>query len=290
MLTNMFTDLPPLPTYLGEWRAIQLEPIIGSGERITVVIFAQGQDGKHKAIQAIRPELLECLYGNKATNMKSMIQHLINSISLAMPNLTEWIPPFDGVIMSKPQYTRDENLNGILRQAIQFSASLSSLSLVAEREEDDQDGLVKKEESRWVDTIKKMVLTQRPELRGYFNVQYQLSSSPARTKFNFASPSYIANLGVLQPARLSPSIQTLKSKLFDMESLHQDHPLSKSTKKELIISMPDLDNDPVLPKRTITNLKDNLAMLREISENQDILFFTASNNQSAVNRIIQMHS
>ena len=77
----MFTQFPQIPNFKGEWRAIQLEPIIGSGERITVAISVLGQNGEHKAIQAIRPELLECLYGNKSKEMMKLIQLIIESVS-----------------------------------------------------------------------------------------------------------------------------------------------------------------------------------------------------------------
>ena len=42
----MFTQFPQIPNFKGEWRAIQLEPIIGSGERITVAISVLGHSSR----------------------------------------------------------------------------------------------------------------------------------------------------------------------------------------------------------------------------------------------------
>ena len=53
------------PLYQGAWQAIYMEPIVGSGEKITIAIMALGIDKKDtKVIQAIRPELIDCLYGD----------------------------------------------------------------------------------------------------------------------------------------------------------------------------------------------------------------------------------
>lgn len=287
----MFTHFPNSPKFKGEWRAIQLEPIVGSGERITVAISALGQNGEHKAIQAIRPELLECLYGKQAKNMSNMISFILQSITAQCNNLNEWIAPFEGVVMSSAQKTISEDLNGILRQAIQLSASLSSLALAVEHNEETQPNQVKKENVRWTNTIRELVINRKPDLSTYFDAQYKVSEkSPIKSKLGFASPNYAANLGVLQPTRLSPSMQALKSKILDIEifkhedSLFQDNKM----KKEIIVGIPNFETDITLSNRNINNIRDYTELLKEISRQHNLSFYPVNSHQQAASRIIEM--
>lgn len=288
----MFTNFPSIPQYKGEWRAVQLEPIIGSGERITVAISAIGQSGEHKAIQAIRPELLETLYGVQSKNVSDMISLVIKSINLQSQNLNEWISPFEGIQLTSPQKTVSQDLNGILKQAIQLSASLSSLALTVEKDEESQASQVKKENQNWVKTIKDLVIARKPELASYFDAQYQVASnSPIKSKLSFASPNYVANIGILQPTRLSPSVQALKSKILDIEMFnHNAAPLfqTKNMKSELIMGVPDIENDITLTKKNISNIRNYTELLSEISDKQNISFHTVHSHQQAAAHIIQM--
>ncbi|MDY5106087.1 MAG: hypothetical protein SPE78_02910 [Actinobacillus minor] len=287
----MFTHFPELPRFKGEWRAIQLEPIVGSGERITVAISALGQNGEHKAIQAIRPELLECLYGNKAKDISNLISLILYSVKAQHTNLNEWVAPFEGVIMTSAQKTISEDIDGILRQAIQLSASLSSLALTVEHNEETQSSQVKKENARWANTIKELVISRKPALKVYFDAQYQATEkSPIKSKLSFAAPNYVANIGILQPTRLSPSVQSLKSKILDIEIFNDNLPLFKEREitKEIIVGIPNIEEDITLSNRNIQSIKDYVELLHEISDKQNILLHTVNSHNQAANRIIRM--
>lgn len=287
----MFTHFPEPPKFKGEWRAIQLEPIVGSGERITVAISALGQNGEHKAIQAIRPELLECLYGNKAKDISNLISLILHSIKKQRNHLNEWIAPFEGVVITPAQKTISKDINGILRQAIQFSASLSTLALTVEHNEETLSTQVKRENTRWVNIIKELVVSSKPTLSPYFDAQYQATEkSPIKSKLSFASPSYVANLGILQPTRLSPSAQSIKSKILDIEIFKDVHPLFQDSpmKREIIVGIPDLETDITLSNRSIQSIKNYTELLHEISDKQNISFYTVNSHQQAANRIIEM--
>lgn len=289
----MFAQFPAIPQYKGEWRAIQLEPIVGSGERITIAITATGQNGEHKAIQAIRPELLESLYGEQAKNMGEMITLVLQSIHSQRMNLNDWVSPFEGVRITPPQFTISKDLNGILRQAIQLSASLSSLALASEQNEDTQSGLVKRENQNWLKTVKEIVISRKPDLADYFDTQYQASlKSPVKSKLSFVGPNYVANIGTLQATRLSPSVQAIKSKILDIEmfspintTLFENH---GEITRELIVGIPNIEQDITLSKRSAQAIKDYTNLLSEISDKQNISFYTVHTFNSAANRIIQM--
>lgn len=282
----MFTQFPQIPNFKGEWRAIQLEPIIGSGERITVAISVLGQNGEHKAIQAIRPELLECLYGNKSKDMMKLIELIIQSISNQSDNLQEWKPPFEGLFLSKAHHTSSKDIYGILRQAIQLSSSLSKLSLAAEHHEENISEQVKKAELRWSASIENEVITKNNNLRTFFNVSKKLGNSQIKTRFNFLTDNYASNFAVFNPHSASQSTTVIKSKLIDLERLEKAQGLFNIEKRELILGLPDFKNDVSLSDKAIKNAENYLIMYKEIASSQKIKIFETSTPTLAAKRLM----
>lgn len=282
----MLTKFPQMPCFKGEWRAIQLEPIIGSGERITVAISVLGQNGEHKAIQAIRPELLECLYGNKSNEMMKMIDLILKSVSVQSSNLNDWTPPFEGLILSKAHHTSSKDIYGILRQAIQLSSSLSALSLAAEHNEESVSEMNKKADLRWSSSIEHVVLGKNSNLRAYFNVSKQLGNSKIKTRFNFLNEHYASNFAVFNPHTASQNTTAIKSKLIDLERLDKRQELFEIGKKELILGLPDFKNDVSLSEKAIKNTENYLIMYEEIAESQNISLFKTYSPNSAADRLI----
>lgn len=282
----MFTQFPQIPNFKGEWRAIQLEPIIGSGERITVAISVLGQNGEHKAIQAIRPELLECLYGNKSKEMTKLIQLIIQSISNQSDNLQEWKPPFEGLILSKAHHTSSKDIYGILRQAIQLSSSLSKLSLAAEHHEENISEQVKKAELRWSASIENEVITKNNNLRTFFNVSAKIGNSKIKTRFNFLTDNYASNFALFNPHLASQSTTVIKSKLVDLERLEKAG-LFNVKQRELILGLPNFKNDVTLSDKAIKNAENYLIMYEEIASSQEIKIFKTSTPALAAKHLIQ---
>ena len=283
----MFTQFPQIPNFKGEWRAIQLEPIIGSGERITVAISVLGQNGEHKAIQAIRPELLECLYGNKSKDMMKLIELIIQSVSSQSDNLQEWKPPFEGLILSKAHHTSSKDIYGILRQAIQLSSSLSKLSLAAEHYEENISEQVKTAESRRSASIENEVITKNKKLRTFFNVSAKIGNSQIKTRFNFLTDNYASNFAVFNPHSASQSTTIIKSKLVDLERLEKAQGLFNVEKRELILGLPDFKNDVTLSDKVIKNAENYLIMYEEIASSQEIKIFKTSTPALAAKHLMQ---
>ena len=200
-LENIFPDNPSLK---GFWHAIYLEPIIGSGERITVAVAAITSSSEFSVIQAIRSELLDCLYGMQAPNIQNMINWLISSATEFINvsgNLDGWRAPFDGVICTDATLASDSSIDGILKQAIRFSASLSTLSLDADRDEDDQQP--KKYTSRWATNIADELKLINPYLIPYLKQRISIGGSGIQTTFGFLNDKYVSNFSLLIPSNFS---------------------------------------------------------------------------------------
>lgn len=278
---------PEIPAYKGFWQPVYLEPIIGSGEKITVAVVAVGLLGDYKVIQAIRSELLESLYGAKASQIQSMVSWIIESINESLGKgsvLSGWQTPIDGVTLGNRVEAVDETIEGILRQAIRFSASLSVLSLDAERGEDEQQP--KRYIEQWASKIAHEVEILNPQFRKYFKSRVRISEVEIFTTFGFLNQKYASNFGLLVPEKLSGSLNAVKARLFDLESLKRANILIKPDNYEIIIGTPSL-NDPTLTEKAINKIKNNIDLLTEIASTENISVYRAESPKEAAERIFE---
>ena len=279
-------DFPEMPTYSGYWQPIYFEPVLGSGERITIAVVAIGNTGEFQVIQAIRTELLECLYGNRASHIHSMINLVIASSHKCISkykNLLEWQAPFSGLILGEGVQALDKDLNGIVRQAIQFSSSLSSLAIDAERDDDEQVQ-PRKYASQFATNIQKELKIINPSLNDCFNQKIKVSGSDVMTSYGFMNELYASNFGLLLPTRMSTSLNSVKAKIFDIEALKKSNYLMMPEHFEMIIGTPSLD-DPTLSEKAVIRLKNTLEMVEELALKEDIKVFRVNTAIDAANHI-----
>lgn len=289
---NVFESMfPESPAYKGIWQTIYLEPIIGSKERIAIVVVAIGEDRQYKALQSLRPELLECLYGDQAQNMQNMINWALETITAELDRngkLIEWVPPFAGLEAGTPHKAADEDINGILRQAIRSSASLSELALDADRDNSsDEDSQTKRKSDQWATSIAEELKNIEPHLLSGFRKKIQVGSTNVKTTYGFYSEEYVSNFGLLTPIRLSSSLTTVKAKILDLEALKKSQAsMLKPESLEIIIGTPSFE-DPTLTKKNIDSVKDSIKMLEDYSAKEGITVFQATSARTAANRIAE---
>ncbi len=284
-MNTLESIFPESPSYKGCWHAIYLEPIVGSGERITVAVAAIGPQSEFNVIQAIRSELLDCLYGIQSQNMQNMINWLIESASKQIKTtggLRGWQTPFEGVVCTDAVQASDNNIDGVLKQAIRFSASLSTLSLDAERDNDDQQP--KRYTSRWATSIADELRTINPYLTSYFRQKIQIGDSGIQTTFGFCNDQYVSNFALLIPSNLSSSLTTVKAKILDLETFKKSQILIKPKKYEIIIGTPPF-TDPTLSDRALNSLKMNIELVKELAEQEGVSVFSTDNAHKAALQI-----
>jgi len=276
---------PESPDYNGTWHAIYMEPIVGSGERITVAVAAIKSKSEFKVIQAIRSELLDCLYGAQSSNMQNMINWLVESASKFISDvgsLDQWVAPFDGVNCTKSTHATDINLDGVLRQAIRFSASLSTLSLDAERMDEDQQP--RRYIERWATNIANELAIINSDLTPYLRQKIKIGTSKVYTNYGFLNDRYVSNFALLMPSNLSSSLNTVKAKLLDLETLKKSQYLLMPEKFEMIIGTPPF-SDPTLSDKSLDNLKNSIELVKEIAGQEGVSVFNTDNANEAATQI-----
>lgn len=123
-----FTGFPDLPSYQADWAAVYMEPIVQSGERLTIGVVAT--DGKEVAGQlAISEKAMECLYGEAAPGMRAMMDlALQRALEFARSGFSgTFSSGIHGVSISKRREGIGEDIDDIILQGVSLTSSLCDL-------------------------------------------------------------------------------------------------------------------------------------------------------------------
>ncbi|EMC7820545.1 hypothetical protein ACOCGX_001286 [Vibrio cholerae] len=285
-MNRFYTKFPPLPLYRGNWGAIQIEPIIGSGERITIAVCATGEDGNFKVVQSLSDDVLDLLYRNQKQNMIDLIQLVKRSIHSHLSSdgqLSTWKPPFKGVELSKVNESLDIDIDGIIAQGLRFSSSLSNLLNEAKAENTSNRN---RDNNKFSNRIFKQVVNLNPYLKDSFNRRIRVSDSDAKTSFGFLNDKYVSNFSLLTPSNLSGSLTNIKARIFDIEALKKSSLLFKPEIYEVIVGSPSFE-DPTLSDKTIYRLKSSFEMIEEIADKDEICVYRVNGASDAAKRVIK---
>lgn len=231
MNTALGSLIKKSPTYTGIWRPVFFEPILLSGERITICIVAQGDDGQHKIVQTISKQQLNCLYGKNSQHIQGMINWTIDSITNHMTHgrtLSDWQPAMDGVIPGKTKKARSINLQGIINQGIRTVASFAPTRDVNEEQNEEVA------QEKFYTEVKNILLDINSEYKECLNKKILLNDHIERS-YGFATKNYIANFAAIANSRVS--LNTAFVKIMHLEDLALDH-FTSHNELEMIVSLP----------------------------------------------------
>lgn len=284
----MLDSFPTLPQYTAIWTPIYFEPIINSGERITIglIAFNEAKNDK-KVIKTVKYELLECIYGLQAVNINDLIDITIKSIEFFLDtsiDVKNWNPPMQGVYLGTLKEASDYSLSGIFKQALIQSSSLGSLAMLSNHGEDDIK--TKKHNDTWAQSIFTKVLNIDNKYKSNIRRKIEIGTTGTKTTYHFMTNSYVSNMGMIFPHRLSSSINIIKAKLLDLETLYKSNYIFKPTNYELIFGIPSKD-DPLITKKTMESIYGWVEHLNEIASKENISIFTSDSNDDIAEHLIE---
>lgn len=122
-LEDLLSRLPPLPEHEATWQAIYMEPVMCSGERITVAVITFDRDGCD-ALKVLTQSRLSALFGPQGEGMSNMIDLVVKAALRqgASGSMEGFKSPLSGVSLGKVREALGDDRANVLQQA----ASLSS--------------------------------------------------------------------------------------------------------------------------------------------------------------------
>jgi len=284
---DVFSKLPEMPNFVGQWAPVYLEPMMASGEKLTIAVAALGCDGTSLVRMALHSDKVHALYGEKAESFINIIQTIVTSLQFHLhtkQTFEEWSPPFGGVTLGNVRDGMSSGLLGLLRQAVSMTASLSALDL------GEDSSLVKEEKNdRWPNLVRDEVLLAHSELSPYFKQTFSTSSRSKACKIFFLSPNIAINTGRLVPgAGISYNFDVNKSRILDLLTVKENEGyIAPRVAHELVVYRPTKD-DPSFNKSQMKSLDEYVYALVDAGDKHDIRVTTVNSPEQAAKRLCKL--
>lgn len=287
--------VPAAPSFQGSWASVYLEPMMASGERLTVAVAAIGKNGECRVSPAIRSHVIDAMFGAQAAGMAKMIGLICSSLQHHLQyrsSFDGWISPMSGVSLGRVRETSSADLVGLLRQAVSMTASLAALDFSdAEGEIEELDGVdVGSGSNRdpWPKLFESAVVQRDVRLSGYFNRTFEVSEKARPAKIFYLSERAAINTGKLIPgAALSGMFERNKARLLDLLVVRdRDDKLFPRYHFELVVFRPAFD-DPTYSERQIDSLRRSIEALEEAGDKHELRVQAVQSPEEAADRLLQ---
>lgn len=232
------SDFPSFPEYEADWAPVYLEPIVQSGERLTIAVVARSGDQVSGCL-TISDKALKCLYGESAPGMHRMMDlALQRALGYAESGFEgAFSGGMHGLSVGRVRRGLGRNMTHILQQASSLTSSLSSVHSGQMLEEDDIDEDPTAYElnlGQLRADIQDRVLGILPRLRDRFNIPLHTQAlNGARGSLFFAGNRMAASLAKIKPSKqISRHVDGAKSRLWDLHFVKHkvaEAPQSKCT-------------------------------------------------------------
>lgn len=277
---SLFPQLP-----IGRYYSapIYLEPMAGSGERLTVAGVVVGDDG-FLVDRLISSDTAKAMYGNQGKAFLGLadllIANLRDYLQAENSRLEDWLPCLSGVSLGAITPAYADNLRHALAQVAQLHASLCRLPALMALEEDEQEhGGNDNALKAWVKQVQAQTVANHPDLQSFFNIKQTLAHGDSII-LHFARLPMAANIGLITPVNLNQHVNDAKIKLWNL-----DHLPNQYTEKRLVLGMPREDAPEMADPRVRDKVRDKINALGEQAQKSRIHLVTAYSALEAANRM-----
>lgn len=261
---------PQSPPVFAEWQPVFLEPIVNSGERITILIIVKDADGNLHINRTIDEALLKSLYAKKSNQINGLIEYLATIISKS-PN---WEIPFEGIYPGDWYKAADFSLEGILKQAL---SSTSSLSTYANHLEETLKPSTRNN-NRWLEDVRDLVVKSKPTLSANFDREVSIAKNIAY-KYSFNYKSFVANLLDFKGINNQKS----QTSILQMQLLSKN-PMIGS--KQLIMQMPTKYDLETMTLQKKENLDEKIIIFSELLSSHSVNLIKVETAEEASDRLL----
>lgn len=269
-----FLDFPEAPSFKAEWRPIYFEPIVNSGERITILIVVKSENN-FNYYEALHDNVIDNLYGNQSLHLKNLIKMVKNHLEKNFGNLDNCI---EGVYPGEWHKSSSKDIKGVARQGLHKSASLGSLAieeLFTFSESSENDVI----EQNWTNKIKDEFLKSNPSYEKAFNYSVQISKN-VKIRCGFHSARYSAKFNVCT----AKTIHRIKTSLMDLKILEEN---KLANRLDLILYLPPVD-DLIVTSKMRDKMDENIYQLKKQCKDSIIDIYPCATEKDGAVRLSDM--
>lgn len=174
-------NIPSTSSHIATILPVYFEPMLGSGERLTIAIGAISETGEINDVkQVIRYDVLECMYGQKAKGIQNFIEIVVEDLRDSIrngKNFSDWAPPLNGIFKGAERKEAADRWEDIFKHA---SLLHSSLSEYIQKTVDEKI-------EKWPLRIKRILEKEKPNLAKYINTKVKITQNGLPLQIGFIS-------------------------------------------------------------------------------------------------------
>ncbi|MHB1933656.1 MAG: hypothetical protein ACYCR5_04640 [Leptospirillum sp.] len=273
--------IPSAPSYIARVIPIYFEPMMGSGERLTVAIGAVSENGERiDVLQVIRPDVLECMYGKQAQGIQNLIEIVIEDLRVHLKNskaFSDWMPPLTGIFKGTERKEAADHWEDIFKHASLLHSSLSKYIQKTENEKIE----------KWPLKIKHILEKENPDLAKHINTRVKITQKGIPLQIGFYYDRYAANFGFLGglPSQVSRNMSFIRAKLWELRQIRHGTLLFSPEIIELILRNPYSQEG--LTNRQSSRVVDAVEEVKFEATRMDIKVVPVKNAEEAATRILR---
>lgn len=263
-------DLKGFPSFEARWAPVYLEPIVQSGERLTIGVVGRANNEVEGRL-TVTDQALRCLYGEAAPGIRNLIElALKRALKYAERDFDpEFRSGIHGVVLGHARSGFGDNLIDVIEQGIALTSSLSTVHPEENRSHDRT--------SYWV-RIQKAMQRVDSELVPHFGhqIDIRVRGSSIQLPCDYFSSRLAINICSLSAdARLNQNFDTAMSKAFRLEQL-KDHDalIGHSQDPSIMLVVP---NDSVMQgwkDKARKNFSERMLLIQDVAERKHLSLVT----------------
>lgn len=259
-----------------EWAPIYIEPMVGSGEKLSVGVAVANVDG-FLVVPVVALNRLVCVYGKE-------VNALIHAADIAIQNLNNvlaekgqevlhnWRPPVDGVSLGRVHIGAGGSLEEIARTGLTACSSLVEKLAEADETTAPSEGV---SSSRLERFIKEKVIARKPALEVAFARKFQPNQNARSAIIGFVGQRIVANFGLLVPGYVSAQVRDAKAKLWDLAQVQEyvkndEFGLSHELNRFELLLNRVREDDPAYSDRQIHGVQEAVIELEAEADKKEI--------------------
>lgn len=268
---------PSLPDTVAAWRVLRWEPMLGSGESLSVAVIVEF-DQQVSSFPLVREHVYKCLYGEQGAAAKAMVDHATEAaVSLAQAaGLEAADSGMEGFRLDRSRTTQAESALVAARQAASLFSSMSAFDLGTIEAPPEEET-----SPRFAAAVTELVRRERPTLARYFNQKAYPIEQGEPVRFAFLSNYAAIQLSQLQPRYRSTNVERARTRMWELMTVVEE----SGRRAGLIVGVPSR-NDPTLTQKAADDVRRWIDQLVREGDRHQVLVKACDSNEQAARELM----
>ena len=220
------------------WAPVLLEPVIGSGERLTVAAAAIDTTGNARCVRALRPDVVRAVFGDRASYFGDIVDLIVESLESWLRQVSDfagWVPPLEGVSLGSVGECLVEDVDVALGRGLPLVSFLHREPKIASTPRPPS----------WQNEVLDGLRAHGERYARSANAKVHLADRGVPATFTFLSQTYATNLVVFGGGSTETILREAKWKAWNLDRLGDAKSyLFRPANRELIAAIPQATEGP----------------------------------------------